>query len=114
VEKMYLYSSMTLYTFFCCKERSGAEDMDVAVIFLTLKENNEEDKLIGIIYDLVALLGRDQGNGTRWDYLGYLVQGSPLSYNWMILHVYYLTQFKLASILSKVIIRLQVLDSYTT
>jgi hypothetical protein len=36
---------------------------------LTLSENHEEDKLHGLRDDLPALLGRDQKNGGRWDYL---------------------------------------------
>jgi hypothetical protein len=41
---------------------------------LTLRENHEEDKILGLRNDLLSLLGRDQGNNTRWDYLGYPVQ----------------------------------------
>jgi hypothetical protein len=49
--------------------------MDVAAIFLlTLRVNHEEDKLLSLRDDLPTLLGRDQGNNTRWDYLGYPVQ----------------------------------------
>jgi hypothetical protein len=40
---------------------------------LTLKANHKEDKLPGLRDDLPALLGRDQGKNTRWDYLGYPV-----------------------------------------
>jgi hypothetical protein len=36
--------------------------------------NHEEEKLPGLRDDLPAFLGRDQGNGTRWDYLGYPVR----------------------------------------
>jgi hypothetical protein len=36
--------------------------------------NHEEDKLLGLRYDLPAFLGRDQGNGSRWDYFRYPVQ----------------------------------------
>jgi hypothetical protein len=50
-----------------------AEALDVAAISLTLRVNHEEDKLPGLRDDLPALLGRDQGNNTRWDYLGYPV-----------------------------------------
>jgi hypothetical protein len=35
--------------------------------------NHEEDKLPGLRDDLPAFLGRDQGNGGRWDYLWYLI-----------------------------------------
>jgi hypothetical protein len=41
---------------------------------LTLRVNHEEEKILGLRDDLPALLGRDQGNGHRWDYLGYPVQ----------------------------------------
>jgi hypothetical protein len=43
-------------------------------ISLALRENHEEDKLPGLRDDLPALLGKDQGNITRWDWLGYPVQ----------------------------------------
>jgi hypothetical protein len=43
-------------------------------ISLTLRENHKEEKLPILINDLPALLGKDQGNSTRWDYLGYPVQ----------------------------------------
>jgi hypothetical protein len=73
-EKMSLYSSMTLSTCFCCVERPVVEAMDVAATFpLTLSMNHEEDKLPSLRDDLPALLGRDQGNGGRWDYLWYPV-----------------------------------------
>jgi hypothetical protein len=35
---------------------------------LTLRLNHEEDKLSGLKNDLPALLGRDKGNTTIWDY----------------------------------------------
>jgi hypothetical protein len=38
---------------------------------LTLKANHEEDKLPRLRDDLPALLGRDQGNNTRWECLRY-------------------------------------------
>jgi hypothetical protein len=41
------------------------------VLFLTLRENHEEEKLLDLRDDLPALLGRDQGNNTRWDCLGH-------------------------------------------
>jgi hypothetical protein len=41
---------------------------------LTLRVNHEEDKLLGLINDLLAFLRRDQGNNTRWDYPEYPVQ----------------------------------------
>jgi hypothetical protein len=51
------------------------EALDVAAyLFLTLRENHEEDKFLGLRDDLPALLGRDQGNSTRRDCLGYPVQ----------------------------------------
>jgi hypothetical protein len=31
--------------------------------------NDEEEKLLGLRDDLPELLGKDQGNGSRWDYL---------------------------------------------
>jgi hypothetical protein len=34
---------------------------------------HEEEKLFILRYDLPALLGRDEENGSKWDYLGYLV-----------------------------------------
>jgi hypothetical protein len=43
-------------------------------ISLTLRENHEEDKFIGLRDDLPALIGRDQGNNTRRDYLGNPIQ----------------------------------------
>jgi hypothetical protein len=54
-------------------ERSVTEALDVASIFLTLKENQEEEKLPGLRDELLALLGRDQGNKTRWECLKYHV-----------------------------------------
>jgi hypothetical protein len=39
---------------------------------LILRENHEEDKITRLRDDLPALLGRDQGNNTRWDCLGIL------------------------------------------
>jgi hypothetical protein len=45
--------------------------LDVAAIFLTLRANHEEDKILGLRDDLPVLLGRDQGNSTRWDCLEY-------------------------------------------
>ena len=41
---------------------------------LILRANHEEDKLPRLRDDLHALLGRDQGNNTRWDRLVYPVQ----------------------------------------
>jgi hypothetical protein len=35
--------------------------------------NHEEEKLSYMRDDLLALLGRNQGNGCRWDYLEYPV-----------------------------------------
>jgi hypothetical protein len=43
-------------------------------ISLIPRVNHEEDKLPHLRDDLPALLSRDQGNNTRWDCLGYLVQ----------------------------------------
>jgi hypothetical protein len=43
-------------------------------ISLTMRVNHEEDKFLGLRDDLPALLGRDQGNNTRRDWLKYLVQ----------------------------------------
>jgi hypothetical protein len=43
-------------------------------ISLTLRANHEEDKLPSIRNYVLALVGRYQENGTRWDYLGYIVQ----------------------------------------
>jgi hypothetical protein len=43
-------------------------------ISLILRVNYEEDKLPSLRDDLPALLGRDQGNRTRWDCLGYPIQ----------------------------------------
>jgi len=43
--------------------------------------NHEEEKLIDLRNDLPALLGRDQGNRTRWDYLRYPLQFSVQSNN---------------------------------
>jgi hypothetical protein len=42
-------------------------------VSITPRSNNEEYKLFGLIYDLPIFLGRDQGHGTRWDYLRYPV-----------------------------------------
>ena len=41
---------------------------------LTMSVNHEEDKLPSLRDDLPALLCKDQGNGSRWYYLGYPVQ----------------------------------------
>jgi hypothetical protein len=41
---------------------------------LTLRDNHEEEKLPYLRDELPSLLDRDQGNGSRWDYLGYPVQ----------------------------------------
>jgi hypothetical protein len=41
---------------------------------LTLRANHEEEKFLGLRDDLLALLGKDQGNITRRDCLGYPVQ----------------------------------------
>jgi len=38
---------------------------------LILRANHEEDKIPRLRDDLPALLSRDQGNNTRWDYLRY-------------------------------------------
>jgi hypothetical protein len=35
--------------------------------------NQEEEKLPGLRDDIPAFLGRYQGNGGRWNYLGYLI-----------------------------------------
>jgi hypothetical protein len=40
---------------------------------LILRVNHEEEKLPHLRDDLLALLGKDHGNNTRWDCLGYLV-----------------------------------------
>jgi hypothetical protein len=55
-------------------DRSTMEAMDVATKFLTLRANHKEEKNLGLRDHLPALLGRDQINGSRWDYLGYAVQ----------------------------------------
>jgi hypothetical protein len=36
--------------------------------------NHEEHKLPDVRYDLLAFLGKDKGNGSWWDYLGYPIQ----------------------------------------
>ena len=41
---------------------------------LTLRVNHKEYKFPNLRDDLPTLLGRDQGNSTRWDYLGYPIQ----------------------------------------
>jgi hypothetical protein len=41
---------------------------------LTLRVNHKEDKFMSLRDDLHALLGRDQGNSTKRDCLGYPVQ----------------------------------------
>jgi hypothetical protein len=41
---------------------------------LTLRENHEEDKLPHLRDDLSTFLSIDQGNSTRWNYLGYPIQ----------------------------------------
>jgi hypothetical protein len=41
---------------------------------ITLRENHEEEKIPDLRDELPALLGRDQGNKTRRDYLGYRIQ----------------------------------------
>jgi hypothetical protein len=41
---------------------------------LILRANHEEDKLPCLRDDISTFLGRDQGNNTGWDCLGYLVQ----------------------------------------
>jgi hypothetical protein len=46
------------------------------LILLTLRANHEEDNFPGPRDDLPAFLDIDQGNNTRWDYLGYPVQFS--------------------------------------
>ena len=43
-------------------------------IYLILRANHEEDKIPCLRDDLPALLSRDQGNSTRWDFLGYPIQ----------------------------------------
>jgi hypothetical protein len=43
-------------------------------ISLTLRENHEEDKFLGLRDDLPKLLGKDQGNSTRRDCLRYPIQ----------------------------------------
>jgi hypothetical protein len=43
-------------------------------IFLILRENHEEEKLPRLRDDLPTFVGRDQGNNTSWDCLGYPVQ----------------------------------------
>jgi hypothetical protein len=48
---------------------------------LTLRVNHREDKIIDLRDDLPALIGKDKGNGSRWDYLGYPVQFPFQSYN---------------------------------
>jgi hypothetical protein len=66
---------MTLSAFFCYVERSGRRDPRCGYeLFLILRVNHEEEKLPCLRDDLSALLGRDQGNNTGWDYLRYPVQ----------------------------------------
>jgi hypothetical protein len=66
---------MTLSTCFCCVERSVRRDPGCGCdLLLILRENHEEDKIPRLRDDLPALLGRDQGNSTRWDCLRYPVQ----------------------------------------
>jgi hypothetical protein len=38
---------------------------------ITLSENHKEEKILDLRDELPAFLGRDQGNKTRRDYLGY-------------------------------------------
>jgi hypothetical protein len=74
-EKISLYSSTTLSTYFHYVEsfdcRGHICDYKLS---LTLRVNHKEDKLPILRDDLPALLGRDQGNGSRRDYLGNPVQ----------------------------------------
>jgi hypothetical protein len=66
---------MTLSTCFYCVERSVHRDPRFGYdISLILRANHEEEKLPHLRDDLPALLRRDQGNNTRWDFLGYPVQ----------------------------------------
>jgi hypothetical protein len=43
-------------------------------ILLILRANHKEDKLPFLRDDISALLGRDEGNSTGWNCLGYPVQ----------------------------------------
>jgi hypothetical protein len=43
-------------------------------LFLTMRVNREEDRFPNLRDDLPAFLGRDQGNNTRRECLGYLVK----------------------------------------
>jgi hypothetical protein len=43
-------------------------------ISFILRVNHKEGKIPYLRDDLPALLSRDQGNNTRWDYLGYPIQ----------------------------------------
>jgi hypothetical protein len=45
-------------------------------ISFTLILNHEEEKFPSPRDDLPALIGKDQGNNTRWDFLGYPVQSN--------------------------------------
>jgi hypothetical protein len=49
---------------------------------LTLRANHKEDKFPGLRDDLLAFLGKDQGNSTRKDCLGYPEQfHEQINYN---------------------------------
>jgi hypothetical protein len=72
---------MTLSTFFYCVERLAGGPGCGFDISLNLRVNHEEDKFPGLRDDLPTLLGRDQGNSSRRDCLGYLVQFSVQSNN---------------------------------
>jgi hypothetical protein len=43
-------------------------------LLLILRANHKEDKHRHLRDELLAFLGKDQGNSTRWDYLRYPVQ----------------------------------------
>jgi hypothetical protein len=74
-EKISEYSSMTLSTFFLLCGEIGRRGPGCGCdLSLTLRENHEEEKFPSLRDDLPALLGRDQGNSTRRDCLGYPVQ----------------------------------------
>jgi hypothetical protein len=57
-----------------CGEVSRGDPRCGCDISLILRANQKEDKIPYLRDDLPALLGRDQGNRNRWEFLGYLVQ----------------------------------------
>jgi hypothetical protein len=57
-----------------CGEISHGDPGCGSDLSLILRVNHQEDKLTHLRDDLPALLGRDQGNITRWDFLWYPLQ----------------------------------------